>query len=101
MDYHYKAQQLIPTTVEWAMTEMMEVIEWNFLKRDVGDSNFDQSVVWKEEQEPISYQLDAWTRGKVPIKGKPVNLHYYNSIYVCLSVSVRLLFNCLFHAFEK
>ena len=60
------------------MTEMMEVIEWNFLKRDVGDSNFVQSVVWKEEQEAISCQLDAWTRGKVPIRSKPVNLlNYY------------------------
>ena len=38
----------------------------------------DESVVWKEEQEPVSCQLDAWTRGKgkVPIKSKPVNLYY-------------------------
>ena len=78
VDYHYKARQLIPATVEWAMAEMMEVIEWNFLKRDFGDSNSDESKVWKEEQEPMSCQLDAWTRGKVPIRSKPVYIRLCN-----------------------
>ena len=84
VDYHYKARQLIPATVEWAMSEMMGVIEWNFLKRDFGDSNSDKREVWKEEQEPVSCQLDAWTRGKVPIRSKPVNILniiMYNCIY--------------------
>ena len=88
VDYHYKARQLIPATVEWAMSEMMGVIEWNFLRRDFGDSNSDKREVWKEEQEPVSCQLDAWTRGKVPIRSKPVNiLIMYNCIIIPNTVS--------------
>ncbi|KAI6659045.1 hypothetical protein LOD99_14721 [Oopsacas minuta] len=71
VDYHFKARQLIPATVEWAMTEMMEVVEWNFLKRDKSNES-NQIEVWREEQEPIPCELEAWTRGKVPIRSKPI-----------------------------
>ena len=55
--------QLVPYTVDHAKNSILQIIEWHFLSRDVGEKDIANDTGWKEDSvsrnlfSPLSYAL--------------------------------------------
>uniref|UniRef100_A0A1I8IKS1 Integrase_H2C2 domain-containing protein n=1 Tax=Macrostomum lignano TaxID=282301 RepID=A0A1I8IKS1_9PLAT len=63
----YLQRQLIPYTVSLAKDAMLQIIEWNFLSHDEGESpDRLTGEAWSEDREPASATIDSWGQGCIP-----------------------------------
>jgi len=63
---NYLEKQLVPFTVSQAKDALLQIIEWQFLSRDEGESNLETDVAWEQETEPEPAVTDCWAQGSVP-----------------------------------
>jgi len=49
--------QLIPFTVDFAKNSILQIVEWHFLSRDVGEKDISQDAGWKEDSVRKDLQL--------------------------------------------
>lgn len=68
MDEIYKKyidRQLLPFTIAQAKDAILQIIEWEFLARDEGESNL-SDLGWIQDKEPEALTTDCWAQGSVP-----------------------------------
>lgn len=63
----YLERQLLPFTVTMAKEAILQVIEWQFLSRDEGETELESTGEgWIEDEEPEAAVTDCWAQGSVP-----------------------------------
>ncbi|XP_076072554.1 uncharacterized protein LOC143044426 isoform X1 [Mytilus galloprovincialis] len=63
----YLDRQLLPFTVTMAKDAILQVIEWQFLSRDEGETELESTGEgWIEDEEPDAATTDCWAQGSVP-----------------------------------
>lgn len=70
----YIQDQLLPFTIAQAKDAMLQIIDWQFLSRDVLETDLTEDVSWLEDEEPLPAVTDCWAQGIVPHKLLPVSL---------------------------
>lgn len=68
---NYIQKQLVPYTVLQAKDAILQIIEWQFLQRDEGESNITEDPGWVEDEEPEPAVTDCWAQGSVPAQKLP------------------------------
>ncbi|XP_041485086.1 uncharacterized protein C2orf81-like isoform X1 [Lytechinus variegatus] len=69
---NYIQKQLYPYVVTQARDAILQIIEWQFLARDEGETQPENDATWLEEDEPMPCVPDAWAQGSVPQKNRPL-----------------------------
>ncbi|XP_030835020.1 uncharacterized protein C2orf81 homolog [Strongylocentrotus purpuratus] len=69
---NYIQKQLHPYVVTQARDAILQIIEWQFLARDEGETQPENDATWLEEDEPMPCVPDAWAQGSVPQKNRPL-----------------------------
>lgn len=54
-----------PYTVSTARKLLLDIIQWQFLHCDVGESST-SSQSWEEDEEAVAHMTDSWAQGAVP-----------------------------------
>ncbi|KAI0237778.1 hypothetical protein LSAT2_011632 [Lamellibrachia satsuma] len=62
----YISRQLIPYTVLQAREAIVQIIQWQFLTTDEGETNLLDDPGWTPDEEPIPAATDSWAQGSVP-----------------------------------
>eukprot|EP00111_Clytia_hemisphaerica_P016426 TCONS_00048634-protein len=60
------SDRVAPYAVFAAKELLLEFVEWEFIKCDVGE-NVLQEVAWCEDDEPVACVTDSWAQGAVPV----------------------------------
>ncbi|XP_069779478.1 uncharacterized protein C2orf81 homolog isoform X3 [Narcine bancroftii] len=63
----YIENQLLPFTISQAKDAILQIIEWQFLSYDPGESNVTLDHSWQEDREPKANVTDSWAQGSVPV----------------------------------
>ncbi|ELU06521.1 hypothetical protein CAPTEDRAFT_218998 [Capitella teleta] len=63
---NYIEKQLVPYTVVQARDAIVQIIEWQFLARDNGESSVISECGWQQDEEPEPAITDCWAQGSVP-----------------------------------
>lgn len=73
----YLERQLLPFTVTMAKDAILQVIEWQFLSKDEGETELETTGEgWVEDEEPEAAVTDCWAQGSVPkniIPSRPIS----------------------------
>ncbi|XP_051888782.1 uncharacterized protein C2orf81 homolog, partial [Pristis pectinata] len=67
----YIENQLLPFTIAQAKDAILQIIEWQFLTHDPGESNVSLDHSWQEDREPKANVTDSWAQGSVPVLWPP------------------------------
>ncbi|XP_072900055.1 uncharacterized protein C2orf81 homolog [Hemitrygon akajei] len=67
----YIENQLLPFTITQAKDALLQIIEWQFLIHDPGESNISLTPSWQEDTEPQANVTDSWAQGSVPVLRLP------------------------------
>ncbi|XP_062903419.1 uncharacterized protein C2orf81 homolog [Mobula hypostoma] len=67
----YIENQLLPFTITQAKDALLQIIEWQFLIHDPGESNITLTPSWQEDAEPQASVTDSWAQGSVPVLRLP------------------------------
>lgn len=65
--YKIIEKQIIPYSVNAARELLLDVIEWQFLVKDPGETGVDEDKTWLEDEEPEPPITDSWAQGIVPV----------------------------------
>jgi len=68
--YKIIEQRIIPYTVNAAKDLLLEVIEWQFLVKDPGNTGVNEDKTWLEDEEPEPAVADSWAQGIIPVLNK-------------------------------
>jgi len=68
--YKIIEQRIIPYTVNAAKDLLLEVIEWQFLVKDPGNTGVNEDKTWLEDEEPEPAVTDSWAQGIIPVLNK-------------------------------
>lgn len=60
-------ENIVPFSLNWAEHLMTNLIDWQFLVHDNGESKSDEDN-WLQDDEPARAPLDSWGRGSVPTR---------------------------------
>ncbi|XP_067903651.1 uncharacterized protein C2orf81 homolog [Heterodontus francisci] len=67
----YIEKQLLPFTIAQAKDAILQIVEWQFLPHDTGESNVMEEPSWQGDEESIAYITDCWAQGSVPVAKHP------------------------------
>lgn len=63
---NYIEKQLLPYTITQAKDAILQIVEWQFLSRDEGETEAHTQEGWQSDEEPIPAVTDCWAQGSVP-----------------------------------
>uniref|UniRef100_F7ABL6 Uncharacterized protein n=3 Tax=Ciona intestinalis TaxID=7719 RepID=F7ABL6_CIOIN len=64
-------KQVLPFTVYQAKDALLQIVQWRFLSRDLGEENVGNDPGWTEDSEPEPAVIDSWAQGSVPVVVRP------------------------------
>uniref|UniRef100_H2Z760 Uncharacterized protein n=1 Tax=Ciona savignyi TaxID=51511 RepID=H2Z760_CIOSA len=67
----YTWNQVLPFTVFQAKDALLQIVQWRFLNRDLGEANVSKDPGWTEDSEPEAAVIDSWAQGSVPVIVRP------------------------------
>lgn len=70
VDRHFETF-CVPYCVNQVAEEMLSVIDYLFIKRDIGEPDIDNDPSWHLDTEPEPNPTDTFSRGSIPVRVKP------------------------------